>query len=62
MPNAKGDVRKGKDMPRNTPPHPNNSGAGALGQGLRTLSEHMSETHSEPSRLDKGSGNENKGQ
>lgn len=55
-----GAVRKGADMPRNTPPHPANSGAGALATGLSTLKTHMGESHTEPSRA--STGNENKGQ
>lgn len=42
-PNAPGNIRKGADMARNTPPHPNNSGPGAISAGVSALKANMAE-------------------
>ncbi len=43
-------VIKGQSTPRSTPPHPNNSGAGALRAGIDRLVENQAEKDTKPTR------------
>lgn len=43
-------VIKGQSTPRQAPPHPNNSGAGALRAGIDRLVEHRAEKETKPTR------------
>ena len=43
-------IMKGESTKRSTPPHPNNSGAGALRAGIERLVEHRAEKETKPTR------------